>query len=232
MSSNSFAPGKSEYKSEFASEQREREPREHFITARNENGQFQSFGKEKHEVPAPEPGNSGERGSAKNGDMTNMLRHIEQLEGKLSAKEKQLMEAQQRVEKFSARTREGMQSALDSLMKKWMDACETKDEKCKEQFQHGMKKLVEHSAEDNGVWQMMVAASALHQRQEHDLDKLRVENNELKQKIDGHYATPGARTRDDVLGKRKAECEPEIADESSTLWDSFAKDCAGCQAQC
>jgi hypothetical protein len=230
MSSQGFPPSKSEFKSEFASEQREREPREHrdqFITARNENGQFQSFGKEKQEVPAPEPGNSGERGSAKNSDMTNMLRHIEQLEGKLSAKEKQLMEAQDRVQKFSARTREGMQSALDSLMKKWMDACETKDEKCKEQFQHGMKKLVEHSAEDNGVWQMMVAASALHQRQEHDLDKLRVENTELKQKIDGHYATPAARTRDDVLGKRKAECEPEVPDESSGMWESFAKDCAG-----
>ena len=91
--------------------------------------------------------------------MSNMLRHIEQLEGKLSAKEKQLLDAQQRVEKFSARTREGMQSALDSLMKKWMDACETKDDKCKEQFKHGMEKLVQSSVEDKGVWQMMVAAS-------------------------------------------------------------------------
>ncbi len=66
--------------------------------------------------------------------MNNMLRHIETLESKLSQKEEQLQDSQQRVEKFSARTREGMQSALDSLMKKWMDACETKDEKCKEQF--------------------------------------------------------------------------------------------------
>jgi hypothetical protein len=216
---------KNEYKNDYAQEQREREPRDQFITARNESGQFQSFGKEKSE---PEHAvNSGERASFKGGDMHNMLKHIEQLEGKLSAKDKQLLEAQQRVEKFSARTREGMQSALDSLMKKWMDACETKDEKCKEQFKHGMEKLVQNSAEENGVWQMMVAASALHQRQEHDLDKLRVENTELKHKIDGHYATPGARTRDDVLGKRKAEGDPEVADESGALWDSFAKDCAG-----
>ncbi len=181
----SSAGGPSSGKSEYAPEQ----PREQFITARNETGQFVPFGKEKELEPMAAGGHgAGGHGPGKvvpSADMSNMLRHIEQLEGKLSAKEKQLLEAQQRVEKFSARTREGMQSALDSLMKKWMDACETKDEKCKEQFKHGMEKLVANSAEENGVWQMMVAASALHQRQEHDLDKLRVENTELRQKIDG-----------------------------------------------
>jgi hypothetical protein len=213
--------------------------REHFITARNESGQFQAFGKEKETEyggpvaanPFAAPGRStqqsGQSGQGGQGDMHNMLRHIEQLEGKLSAKEKQLLEAQHRVEKFSARTREGMQSALDSLMKKWMDACETKDEKCKEQFKHGMEKLVQNSAEENGVWQMMVAASSLHERQEHDLDKLRLENNELKHRIDGQYATSDARTRSDVLGKRKADGEPETGEDTAGMWASFASECAG-----
>ena len=84
-------------------------------------------------------------------EVINMLKHIESLETKLDSKDRMLNEAQQRVDKFSARTREGMQSALDSLMKKWMDVCETKDEKCKEQFKHGMEKLVQNSAEENGV---------------------------------------------------------------------------------
>lgn len=163
----------------------------------------------------------------KTSDVGNMLRHIESLESKLASKEKQLHDAQQRVEKFSARTREGMQSALDSLMKKWMDACETKDEKCKEQFKQGMEKLVHNSAEENGVWQMMVAASALHQRQEHDLDKLRMENNTLKQRIDGHFATPESRTSG-ALGKRKADGEPELGNSNEAaddLWASFASEC-------
>jgi len=218
----SAAGGPSSGKSEYAPEQQQREQ---FITARNESGQFVPFGKEKE----PEPLAAGGAGKVvPSADMSNMLRHIEQLESKLSAKEKQLLEAQLRVEKFSARTREGMQSALDTLMKKWMDACETKDEKCKEQFKHGMEKLVANSAEENGVWQMMVAASALHQRQEHDLDKLRGENLELRQKIDGHYATPGARTREDVLGKRKADGDPASdEDGAANLWSEFAKECAG-----
>ena len=52
-------------------------------------------------------------------------------------------------QKLSQRTREGMQSALDTLMKKWMDAVETKDEKIKHDFRGGLEKLVKNSAEEN-----------------------------------------------------------------------------------
>ncbi|MEY3183913.1 MAG: hypothetical protein RLZZ613_601 [Pseudomonadota bacterium] len=95
-------------------------------------------------------------------------------------------------------------------------------------FKHGMEKLVQNSAEENGVWQMMVAASALHNRQEHDLNKLRMENNTLKEKIDGQYATSESRTG--ALGKRKAEHDADEHAEHATtedLWGSFAKDCGG-----
>ena len=215
---SSQAPGQS--KNDYAAEALREQP------PRNEHGQFAGFVAKTQD---PEEGQgSGMLGQSQaKHDMGNMLRHIEQLEGKLTVKEKQLLEATQRVEKFSARTREGMQSALDSLMKKWMDACETKDEKCKEQFKHGMEKLVQNSAEENGVWQMMVAASSLHERQEHDLDKLRLENNELKHRIDGQYATSDARTRSDVLGKRKADGEPETGEDTAGMWASFASECAG-----
>ena len=215
---SSQAPGQS--KNDYSAEALREQP------PRNEHGQFAGFVAKTQD---PEEGQgSGMRGQSQaKHDMGNMLRHIEQLEGKLTVKEKQLLEATQRVEKFSARTREGMQSALDSLMKKWMDACETKDEKCKEQFKHGMEKLVQNSAEENGVWQMMVAASSLHERQEHDLDKLRLENNELKHRIDGQYATSDARTRPDVLGKRKADGEPETGEDTAGMWASFASECAG-----
>jgi hypothetical protein len=107
---------------------------------RNENGQFTASLRSENQTKEFKP-------EERTSDMVNMLRHIEALESKLVNKDKQLSDAHQRVEKFSARTREGMQSALDSLMKKWMDACETKDDKCKEQFKNGMEKLVQNSAE-------------------------------------------------------------------------------------
>ena len=158
--------------------------------------------------------------------MGNVLKHIEALEQQRDKLAKQLEEATQRNEKLSTKTREGMQSALDTLMKKWMDAVETKDAQVKDQFKSGLNKLVQNSAEDNGVWQMMVAASSLHDRQAHDLDQLRVENNDLKQKLDGSYASSEAR-----LGKRPADEQLDRAavaeSETSGMWSDFAKDIGG-----
>ena len=218
------------------------------ITARNEQGQFVSLNKDRQldnirdnrdDVPKKEGKENTyenkppyEKSYEKfdktgNGDMSNMLRHIEQLERRLQQRDGELNDAKSRVEKFSQRTREGMQSALDSLMKKWMDAVETKDDNCKTEFKKGMERLVQNSAEDNGVWQMMVAASALHEKQEHNLDQLRLQNDELKQKIDGHYATPSSRTNNS-LGKRKAEDEVDRsnveAESTANIWESFAQD--------
>lgn len=156
-------------------------------------------------------------------DMKNILSHIKQLEVTKQDLEKALKEANERNSKLSQKTREGMQSALDTLMKKWMDAVETKDEKVKHDFKGGLEKLVSQSAEDNGVWQMMVAASSLHARQQHDLDEMQKENLALKERVDGLYASPEKRT---VGGKSKAEDQLDRqsveADQGPSIWDDFA----------
>jgi len=173
-------------------------------------------------VAAPEK-YASEKNSGTN-DMSNVLAHIQGLEKTNSALSAKLKTSEERNGKLSAKTREGMQSALDSLMKKWMDAVETKDDKVKDQFKDGLSKLVTNSAEDNGVWQMMVAASSLHERQEHNLDTLRQENTDLKLKVDGIYADSSAR----VVGqKSRAEhelCRDDVEPSPSAMWDDFAKD--------
>ena len=230
--------------------QAERADNNTVITGRNDLGQYVSLNKDKQLDPRDDyrqneyrqkenresnearPSENQQKPAEKSydksgSDVTNMLRHIQSLEKQLMLRDGELTDAKSRVEKFSQRTREGMQSALDSLMKKWMDAVETKDENCKEEFKKGMEKLVQNSAEDNGVWQMMVAASSLHERQEHNLDQLRLENNDLKQKIDGHYATPSSRM-DNALGKRKADEDigpgSVGAENTNNIWEDFAKD--------
>ena len=155
-------------------------------------------------------------------DMKNILSHIKQLEVTKQDLEKALKEANERNSKLSQKTREGMQSALDTLMKKWMDAVETKDEKVKHDFKGGLEKLVSQSAEDNGVWQMMVAASSLHARQQHDLDEISRENKALKERVDGLYASPESRV---VGGKGKAEEQLDrgsVEDTGPSIWDDFA----------
>lgn len=159
-------------------------------------------------------------------DMSNVLKHIQDLEKNNGDLKKELDELRERNGRLSQKTREGMQSALDTLMKKWMDSCETKDEKVKEDFKCGLEKLVKNSAEDNGVWQMMVSASALHQRQEHDLEKLRTENSDLRTRVNGLYGYESSRT---VGEKSKADSELSRADvddglPTGNIWDAFARD--------
>lgn len=155
---------------------------------------------------------------------SNMLKHIEALEKQKATLESELRSEKVRNEKMSAKTREGMQSALDTLMKKWMDAVETKDDKIKDQFKDGMNKLVQNSAEENGVWQMMVAASSLHERQTHDLDKLRDENEEMRKNIDGRFANSESRKRpaDEQLDRTAVDNEA-----CGSMWNDFAKELGG-----
>jgi len=160
-------------------------------------------------------------------DLNNVLMHIKNLEQQKQELEKRLQETEDRAARMSQKTKAAMQSAMDTLMKKWMDAVETKDDTVKQQFKTGLDTLINKSADENGVWQMMVAASSLYERQEHNLEKLRLENNELKHRIDGQYATSDARTRPDVLGKRKADGEPETGEDTAGMWASFASECAG-----
>ena len=103
-------------------------------------------------------------------DLNNVLTHIKNLEQQKQELEKRLLETEERAARMSQKTKAAMQSAMDTLMKKWMDAVETKDDVVKQQFKTGLDTLINKSADENGVWQMMVAASALHERQEHNLE--------------------------------------------------------------
>ena len=111
-----------------------------------------------------------------------------------------------------------------------MSAVPTEDPKIKADFHNGLNKIATEGDDGNGVWRVVCAASALHEQQEHNLDALRAENQALKLRIDGHYARPGARLEQDVLGKRKADVELDrcdvAAEGSANIWSEFASEMA------
>lgn len=131
----------------------------------------------------------------KDNNISNVLSHLQKLEEQNKSLEAKLLAADDRIQSLSAEKRAGMKSALDTFIKNWVNANEA-DETVKEKFFQGVESLAEKADEGNGVWKMMVAASNLHARQEHDLDKLRAENTDLKQRVDGMYGTSEARTGD------------------------------------
>jgi hypothetical protein len=67
-------------------------------------------------------------------DLNNVLTHIKNLEQQKQELEKKLLETEERASRMSQKTKAAMQSAMDTLMKKWMDVVETKDDTVKHQF--------------------------------------------------------------------------------------------------
>ena len=54
-----------------------------------------------------------------------------------------------------------MKTALDTVVAKWLDDS-VANETVSTQFKEGMERLVKNTAEDSGVWQVVVCASAAH----------------------------------------------------------------------
>ena len=177
--------------------------------------------------------------NAANGNMTNVLAHIAQLEAKIETLNSsnrdlalQLEQKDTRIKNLSEKTQEAMQSFAETLLKKWVDACETKNPTVKEDFIQGVNNIIKNSDETNGVWQMMVAASSLHERQEHNLEKLRVENSELKSRVDNLYSDSSSRVDSSRVGnKRPADNQLDRQDvaagnnstnDIASMWDDFA----------
>ena len=84
-------------------------------------------------------------------DLNNVLTHIKNLEQQKQDLEKRLLETEERAARMSQKTKAAMQSAMDTLMKKWMDSVETKDDVVKQQFKTGLDTLINKSADENGV---------------------------------------------------------------------------------
>lgn len=186
------------------------------------------------ETTAVPPSHNADDNAGTTSNMSNVLAHIASLEKKINdlantnnELNQQLEQKDTRIKALSEKTQEAMQSFAQTLLKKWVDACETKDPAVKTDFIDGVNNIIKNSDETNGVWQMMVAASSLHQKQEHDLDKLRAENVELRTRVDGLYSDPSHRL--DTVGTKRSATEQldrssvkTDATESSTLWDDFA----------
>ena len=170
----------------------------------------------------------------KDANISNVLSHLQKLEEQNKSLEAKLLAADDRIQSLSAEKRAGMKSALDTFIKNWVNANEA-DDAVKEKFFQGVESLAEKADEGNGVWKMMVAASSLHARQEHDLDKLRTENTDLKQRVDGMYGTSESRTGDKrarldrgdrVDGTQAANDAADHEPARDSIWADFASSMA------
>lgn len=174
--------------------------------------------------------------------LKNILSHVDTLEETNKAKDEKIKELEKKLkvtaekaEKFSKHTSERMQALYKTLAEQWIDPMPPEDDKAddkqkedftkaKESCKSGLQNIIKNSDENSGVWRLMVAASAQHARQVHDLEQMRVENNELKLKLDGRFGQEAARVGEKRPADEQLDRGSELRDANDNMWDLFAKD--------
>jgi len=77
-----------------------------------------------------------------------------------------------------------------------------------------MNRLVEKTAEDSGVWQVVACASQHHARRLEEMERMRTENDSLKLRGVGEFKDEGNRKRP----------RDEASGVHTNVWDDFASD--------
>jgi hypothetical protein len=91
-----------------------------------------------------------------------------------------------------------------------------KDEKVREEFKAGMNRLADDAKDDAGVWQVVCCASNVHAQRLQEIERMRLEMEELKAKGAGDF-------KDESSRKRGRDDTPDKSQESN-VWLQFDKD--------
>jgi hypothetical protein len=86
-------------------------------------------------------------------DRERLARELEDARRKIEEEHRRLEEVNSKMGRLTEGKRAEMQQAFDTVIKKWL-ADSVQDEKVRQEFQTGMARLVENTAEDSGVWQV------------------------------------------------------------------------------
>jgi hypothetical protein len=154
-------------------------------------------------------------------DLSSILSQVKGLEEEkaklvqlLESERERLKEAQAKADKMSESKRIEMQQALDNVIMKWLEDT-VKEERLREEFKEGMSRLVKNTAEDSGVWQVVCQASNVHAQRLQELERMRVENEELRTRRDGDFHDAASRKRgwEEVEGGQKSQ--------DANIWTEF-----------
>jgi len=165
---------------------------------------------------------NGSTGTAQ--DLSSILSQVKGLEEEkaklmklLDDERERVKEAQAKAEKMSEGKRQEMRQALDTVIMNWLKDS-VQDEKVRDEFTKGMNRLVENTAEDSGVWQVVCCASNVHARHLQQIEQMRVENESLKSRSGGEFRDENARKR----GR-----EDDGPSEPANIWSEFEHEMRG-----
>lgn len=152
-------------------------------------------------------------------ELNSILTQVQSLQSDREKLMRELENAKQKVEKLTEGKRAEMKNSLDTVIAKWLEDS-VENEAVRTQFKEGMERLVKNTAEDSGVWQVVVCASAAHARRLNEIERLRMETEELKTKMNGEFGNEGSRkrAREEIsTGGKESRAESLTAD----FWSGF-----------
>lgn len=158
-------------------------------------------------------------------DLSSILTQVKGLEEEktrliqlLESERERLKEVQAKAEKMSEGKRNEMRQSLETVITNWLQDA-VQDERVREEFKKGMGRLVEDTAEDSGVWQVVCNASQVHARRLQELDQMRVENEALKARGGGDFRDESSRKRG------RDEGEGSAKETGGNIWLEFEQEC-------
>jgi SMC interacting uncharacterized protein involved in chromosome segregation len=153
-------------------------------------------------------------------DLSAILAQIAKLEKHNQVLQGELKGKNDEVSKLSEKKRQEMRNIYDTLISKWVDTLEPENPKAKEVFKNGVEGIAEKSDDENGIWQVVMCASANALKKEEQFQALQTQYDELKtQSTGGKFAHEEQR----VGSKRSALEAPDIVERTqpADIWDEF-----------
>jgi chromosome segregation ATPase len=153
-------------------------------------------------------------------DMTSIMEQIAKLEQNNKSLQNELSTKSDEVSKLSEKKRQEMKVIYDTMMSKWIDSLDTPKPEAKDQVKNGLLGVADKVQDENGIWQVLMCASANAAKMEEQYQSLQTQYDDLKQKADGgQFANEDER----VGGKRSALGPPEeeAMEGKQDIWSQF-----------
>jgi hypothetical protein len=163
-------------------------------------------------------------------DVDSIMRKMADQQNTIAQLNMQLQTKSEDVQKLSEKQRREMKHIYDTVIAGWVDQQDTVNPQTREEFKSGIMRLADEAKDDNGIWQVVMCASAAANRsrenaiqKETEFQALSKNYDELKTRVDGgRFTNEDAR----VGSKRSAPDEQPntmggSTNGTSNIWDQF-----------
>lgn len=145
-------------------------------------------------------------------EIVSLLSQLSNIQNEREKMAREMENLNKELSKMKEGKREEMRNVFDNVIQKWLSAS-VNDENVRKQFSDGMERIIEKT-QDNGVWTVAVEASHLHARQIEELERLRVECDQLKSSV----PASGGQFKEESSRKRGRE---EASAKTNDFWTGF-----------